>query len=206
MGFRISLVIIPAYLSSLFSQLSLARQTDGLEPFQYVANATLVALLGDFGISEHVPLNGPLFMALIDTWARLQPWPGVSYTLRALAKASAGSRKLAPLSNGARYILEQAAQVFVPDGVLMADFFSSDFPVGAFKPQPVMYEQLAARSQLDPRQILHVAGAPIDAQGARLAGLFSALAWNAPLPGVQPCFVLSNITQLLAVLQVDDHL
>jgi FMN phosphatase YigB (HAD superfamily) len=83
----------------------------------------------------------------------------------------------------------------------MAYIFSSNYPVGSFKPNPGMYAQVAA--VISPEKILHVAGAPIDALGAREFGLYSALLHEKPLPGAQPCFVFPDITGLLSVFTQD---
>ncbi len=48
--------------------------------------------------------------------------------------------------------------------------------------------------------VMHVAGSGIDGFGARSYGLFNTLLYDHADPGPQPCFVLSNITQLPAVL------
>jgi phosphoglycolate phosphatase-like HAD superfamily hydrolase len=175
-------------------------ETGGMEPFQYVANTSLVSLLRQF----HVPIavDSPPFLHLLACWGRLKPWSGVASTVAAVFRAGI---QVAPLSNGAAFVLRQAWAGAFPDIPLptaAGGVFSSDWPVGAFKPQPVMYHQLLSITGLDASQVLHVAGAPIDAQGGRQAGLYTALSWNAPLPGLQPCFALSNITQLLQVLHV----
>ena len=80
----------------------------------------------------------------------------------------------------------------------MAYIFSSDYPVGAFKPSMEMYHQVLQRYPAT--EVLHVAGSPIDARGAREAGLFSALLHSEPASGLQPCFVLANITMVPPVL------
>lgn len=172
-------------------------ETGGVEPFQYVTNTSLVALIHSMQLA--IPVDSPAFVDLLACWSQLQPWPGVASTLAAVAHAGI---RVAPLSNGAAYILKQAWISAFPS-IPLHEVFSSDWPVGAFKPQPAMYQQLLTNTGLAPSQVLHVAGAPIDAQGGRQAGVYTALAWNAPLPGLPPCFVLANITSLVQVLQLE---
>jgi hypothetical protein len=68
-----------------------------------------------------------------------------------------------------------------------------------------VYTYQATQSGFAESEILHVAGAPGDAQGAREYGLYTALSWNAPLPGSKPCFLLNNMTDLLPVFGIDVH-
>jgi 2-haloalkanoic acid dehalogenase type II len=172
------------------------QETGGVEPFQFVTNSSLTALLQSF----HLPIavDSPPFLALLECWSRLRPWPGVVNTISAIARAGI---RVAPLSNGASYVLKQAWANAFPD-VALHEVFSSDWPVGAFKPQAAMYQQLLSPTGLSAAQVMHVAGAPIDGQGGRLAGVLTALAWNQPLPGVPPCFALANITSLLDILHL----
>lgn len=167
--------------------------TDGQEPFEYVARKSIAAIAAEMNVDA--PAGGQVFGRLLRSWGNLTPWTGTAEVLQALQPHF----QLAPLSNGDANTLTQAVSVFYP-AVNMSYVFSSNFPVGAFKPQPAMYRQLLDRSRLAPDEILHVAGAPGDGKGARDFGLFSALLHNAPLPGVQPCFPLANITLLPAVL------
>eukprot|EP01104_Vermistella_antarctica_P008600 TRINITY_DN2159_c0_g3_i1.p1 TRINITY_DN2159_c0_g3~~TRINITY_DN2159_c0_g3_i1.p1 ORF type:complete len:305 (-),score=55.60 TRINITY_DN2159_c0_g3_i1:392-1306(-) len=175
-----------AYEGSTFT----TEETGGLEPFAYVANITVTALVEKMQLT----LSSTEFDALLNTWSDLIPWQGTQYTLNTLAAST--DLELAPLSNGDADTLKQAMTIFAPQ-VNMSYIFSSNFPVGAFKPQPVMYEQLLNATGYSVDEILHVAGAPNDAQGAREAGFYSGLTWNAPSPGVQPCFLFSNITDVL---------
>ena len=135
---------------------------------------------------------------LILAWGKLTPWPGTYDVLAKISNSS--SIALAPLSNGDVGTLNAAMAVFQPH-TIPKFLFSSDFPIGAFKPDSAMYKQLLADHGVTVEQVLHVAGSPTDAQGARKAGLFSALVYNKPIPGVYaPCFSLKNITDLLPVL------
>jgi 2-haloacid dehalogenase len=181
------------YANHTFSR----AETGGDEPFQYVTNTSLVALIHSMQLP--IPVDSPSFVDLLACWSQLQPWPGVASTLAVVANAGI---QVAPLSNGAAFILKQAWISAFP-AIPLHSVFSSDWPVGAFKPQPAMYQQLLTNTGLAPSQVLHVAGAPIDAQGGRQAGVYTALAWNAPLPGLPPCFVLANITSLVQVLKLE---
>jgi len=181
-----------AYVNHVFT----TAETRGMEPFDYVAEKSITSIVQQMHLEVKIPVNGTVFRDLVATWGNLIPWQGTTEVLTQLAQRGF---QLAPLSNGDFVTLSRATSIFRP-GANMSFIFSSDFPVGAFKPQPAMYAQLSQRSGLRPDEILHVAGAAIDGQGARLYGLYSALLHDTPLSGVKPCFPLANITLLPAVL------
>ncbi len=102
-------------------------QTGGLEPFQYVANATIVKQLAKMNLTQAIPVNSPVFLRvcsygsihlrlvffllriiclsggasgwtqLINAWGNLTPWPGVAPVLQRMVQAG---YRVAPLSNG----------------------------------------------------------------------------------------------------------
>eukprot|EP00049_Salpingoeca_infusionum_P022613 m.7762 g.7762 ORF g.7762 m.7762 type:complete len:266 (+) comp5286_c0_seq1:64-861(+) len=182
-----------SYAGHVFSY----TETNGQEPFVFVSQTSTASIVKALGLEKQIPLNSTQFQALAHTWEDLIPWEG---TLDALAKLKATGRfMLAPLSNGDAHTLTAATQAFAPK-VPMNTVFSSNFPVGVFKPQAAIYEQLLARTNYTVSEILHVAGAPSDGRGARDAGFYSALLHHAPLPGTQPCFTLANITLLPDIL------
>eukprot|EP00052_Salpingoeca_macrocollata_P005538 m.47993 g.47993 ORF g.47993 m.47993 type:complete len:271 (+) comp14915_c1_seq1:52-864(+) len=172
------------------------EETMGMQPFVFVANQSIAKIAADMKLQQQIPVDGPVFKALMAAWSNLIPWPGTGDVLSLVAS----KMKIGPLSNGDADTLARATSIFKAQNVTMSYIFSSNFPVGAFKPQPAMYAQLPQISGLQPNEILHVAGAPGDGRGAREYGLFSALLHNPPLPGEQPCFLLKNITLLPAVL------
>ena len=166
----------------------------GPSPFQWVIRSSL----SNMNSSMNLQLSTEETERLILAWGKLTPWPGTYDVLAKISNSS--SIALAPLSNGDVGTLNAAMAVFQPH-TIPKFLFSSDFPIGAFKPDSAMYKQLLADHGVTVEQVLHVAGSPTDAQGARKAGLFSALVYNKPIPGVYaPCFSLKNITDLLPVL------
>ena len=171
-------------------------ETKGVEPFLWVTNASLGKLAAQLRIQNRLYPGNAVWNALLACWGDLTPYPETKETLQKISKAG---YLIGPLSNGAVTTLRNATRVFLP--VKMYDIFSSDWPVGAFKPQPAMYAQLLHKHNFTAMQVLHVGGAEIDAQGARQFGLFSALNLaDQPIPGIQPCFYLQNITSLLPIL------
>lgn len=174
-------------------------ETGGDEPFMWVANTSLATIIPALGMQMQIPVYGSIYNEILAAWGQEIPWPG---TVETINKVANKGYHVAPLSNGDRATLKNAFSVFSP-AVRPYDIYSSDFPIGAFKPQPVMYEQLFTKSGFTRDEVLHVAGAPGDGQGAATANVYAALTWNQPVPGgAQPCFVLANITDLSNVLDL----
>lgn len=172
---------------------SFDQAVTGPSPFQFVLRGSLDDILSTMSLT----VTSEQYDALIYAWGELIPWEN---TAKVLQQVYAANYTLGTLSNGDKETLARAMQVFAPN-VQFTYFFSSDFPVGAFKPDPAMYRQLPATSALSVQEILHVAGANIDGWGARDAGLFSALVYSKPYPKKPlPCFLLDDITDLLPVL------
>ena len=175
------------------------EQTGGAEPFVWMANSTLAEIIPRMGLVDEIPVYGDLYYQIISTWGDQIPWDGTTDTLNIVSK----HYNIGPLSNGDSDTLRRAMSVFAPM-VQPFDIYSSDFPVGAFKPVRACYDQLSVRTGYARDEILHVAGAPSDGKGAAEAGIFSALTWKPPIPtGTQPCFTLNNITDLVALLNLD---
>lgn len=193
-----------------------ASTTGGMEPFPFVLRLGLNLSLQANGYASVSP---PEFERLATAWGNLTFWSGTSTTLSLLSNAC---YLLAPLSNGDRPTLVNATKGLLP-GAPMHAIFSSDRPVGAFKPATAMYAQLLAVSvgvvrsfhdagmphsrmasqNFSVNQVLHVAGATADANGARAYGLLAGQnvrAGTAPSPTA--CFVIPNITLLPALLNV----
>jgi len=164
--------------------------TNGEQPFLWLIKTNLPTILHKYNVN--VSTSSQLFQNLIDAWGVLTPWPQTQNSILRVASARPDIA-FATLSNGNVNTLRHAVSSL--PNVPFSSFFSSDWPVGAFKPNIAMYLQLL-KSGLSPNQILHVAGADIDGRGARDAGFFSALVYSDPVPGNQPCFLLKNITDL----------
>ena len=165
----------------------------GPSPFQWMLTTTLQQILKDMNIVA----SQTEFDALVNSWGVLIPWPA---TAEVLQKVAAAGIYIAPLSNGDKNTLKSAMSVFSPE-VNMQFIFTSDFPVGSFKPDSQMYAQVTRVSNLSEHEFLHIAGAPTDAQGARKYGIFAGLVYNVPIPGPnRPCFAMKNITDLVAIL------
>jgi len=75
----------------------------------------------------------------------------------------------------------------------------SDFPVGSFKPDAAIYNNVL--SEISANEHLHVAGSSVDAWGARKAGMFSALLRSSVYPEQPyPCFLLKDVKDLPTLL------
>ena len=159
----------------------------GPEPFLWMLDSTLTQTLA----TQSLTATDAQREALIKAWSYLTPWVN---TKESLAKLYNAGFSLGALSNGDRNTLTTAMKVFLPD-VKFTYIFPSDFPVGSFKPDAAMYDQLQTSTNFTTSEILHVAGAPIDGWGSRSAGLFSALLSLVPYPKKPfPCFLLKDIT------------
>jgi 2-haloacid dehalogenase len=103
---------------------------------------------------------------LVLAWHRLDPWPDVVPALRRLAARFV----LAPLSNGGVALqVALARRSGLPwDAVLGAEV------VGAYKPDPEVYDSAARLLALEPGQVLMVAAHDSDLAAARARGLRTA--------------------------------
>eukprot|EP00386_Alphamonas_edax_P003389 GDKI01010344.1.p1 GENE.GDKI01010344.1~~GDKI01010344.1.p1 ORF type:complete len:335 (+),score=89.68 GDKI01010344.1:216-1220(+) len=174
------------------------QKETGVSPFQWSIRKSLDKILVDMEISDSV--TGEDREKLVAAWGVLTPWKGTEQVLEKLYKANF---KLAVLSNGDRQTLQAATSVFVHT-TPFTEWYSSDFPVGAFKPHEAMYTQVLA--QMPAEEVFHVAGAPKDGWGSRKAGMYSALLRDEVYPSLpehEPCFVLADITDLPAVLGLE---
>jgi 2-haloalkanoic acid dehalogenase type II len=181
-----------SYMNHVFTK----QETKQQEPFVFVVRSSLADILTEMGLTSKIPINGDVFNKIIDLWSQLTPWEDTARVLRLLSMYY----ELSPLSNGDYGTLSRAMEVFRP--VVMSHIFSSDWPIGAFKPRSVIYDQVWETTGYQMHEILHVAGAGMDARGARDAGLFSALLHGQPDPGTKPCFVLPSISYLPKVLNL----
>lgn len=167
--------------------------TQGPEPFTWVVRTGLTSILAGLGLGEQYPQGSPEFELLAASWSHLTPWPNTAKVLRQLQSRYV----VAALSNGDHDTLTTATSTFFPVVQLDA-VYSSDYPVGAFKPLAAIYAQVAEEYGMG--AVLHVAGSAIDAWGARSYGIYAALLHESPQPGPQPCFTLPDITGLPAVM------
>ncbi len=163
----------------------------GPSPFQWVIRTSLDQILKDMQLT----VTTEEYEALVAAWGQLTPWAGTEGVLAQLYNANF---TVAALSNGDHNTLISATSVFKSTSPF-SNWFSSDFPVGSFKPDEAMYNQVL--KTIAPENHLHVAGASTDGWGSRKAGMYSALLRSKkyPLPPY-PCFLLDDITDLPAVL------
>jgi len=129
-------------------------------------------------------------VALIDAWRHLRPWRRTVSTLQALraARGADGQPRfqLATLSNADHEFLKAGCHdLEVESGISFDAYLGCDglgvAGLSLFKPEPVFYEQirnLVLRPDYNwKNKVLHVAGAPYDANGAKAFGFRTA--WNA---------------------------
>jgi 2-haloacid dehalogenase len=117
---------------------------------------------------------------LVSAWHRLDPWPDVRTGLEALRRR----RAVAMLSNGHVALLVDLAR----HGDLRFDCVLSAELAHAYKPAPAPYQMAARLLRVDPAELMLVAAHPWDLEGARRAGLQTALV-DRPLehgPGSPP--------------------
>jgi FMN phosphatase YigB (HAD superfamily) len=97
--------------------------------------------LDEINVDMDLNLSSAEYEALVAAWGVLTPWPGTKDTLQRLAAET--KIMLAPLSNGDVGTLKAAMDVFLLEVNMTEHFiFSSDFPVGSFKPDPAIYAQV----------------------------------------------------------------
>jgi 2-haloacid dehalogenase len=104
---------------------------------------------------------------LVAAWHALDPWPDVTEGLEQLR----GGQVVATLSNGHLAMLIDLSR----HGDLRFDCLLSAELARAYKPDPAVYLLAASLLALDPDQVMLVAAHPWDLDGARSAGLRSAL-------------------------------
>jgi 2-haloacid dehalogenase len=144
----------------------LAEVNDGSRPwgdFDELHLATLDDLLvergEDLGLEER--------HRLVAAWHRLEPWPDVRAGLEELRR----QRVTAALSNGHLALLVDLAR----HGDLRFDCLLSAEMAHAYKPAPEVYLTAARLLDVQPNELMMVAAHPGDLEGARGAGLRTAL-------------------------------
>lgn len=174
----------------------------GPQPFRWMLTTTLPQILADVGIDSVSPAT---FNALVDSWGDLTPRKTAKYTL---IKLNAAGFQVGPLSNGDVITISTAFSVYAPE-VKPSFTFTSDFPVMCFKNCSGIYQHVLDVTGYNPLQVLHVAGAMYDGQGARNAGLFSAVLEGNTMrsrrsvdsaDAPQPCFLLQSLSDLVPIL------
>jgi len=141
-------------------------------------------------IDKDLALQPSSKMALIDAWKHLRPWRQTVSTLQALhaARGIDGQPRfrLAALSNADYEFLRAGCRDLEVESGISFDAYLGCDGLGVaglclFKPEPAFYEQvrnLVLRPGYNwKHKVLHVAGAPYDANGARAFGFRTA--WNA---------------------------
>jgi 2-haloacid dehalogenase len=139
---------------------------DGARPwgdFDELHLATLDDLLSERGVDSPAEDR----RGLVRAWHRLDPWPDVRTGLEALRAA----RVTATLSNGHLALLVDLAR----HGDLRFDCLLSAELARAYKPAPEAYRTAARLLGVDPPELMLVAAHPWDLEGARAAGLRTAL-------------------------------
>jgi FMN phosphatase YigB (HAD superfamily) len=174
-------------------------QTGGAEPFPFFFQRSLAASLASLGLTDRIPTGSTLFLDMYRSWGNLAPRPA---TLDALRAVAGSGRLVAALSNGDTDTLHRAMAPIAARGVAIQQPFSSDWPVGSFKPHGSMYDQIFANGTYAYDEVLHVAGAPTDAQGARRYGMFAGLSYNKPLQQDPPCAWFKTLADVVTFLNI----
>jgi 2-haloacid dehalogenase len=144
----------------------LAEVNDGKRPwgnFDELHLVTLDALLRD----RRLEASPDARRRLVAAWHRLEPWPDVRDGLKELRRRHV----VATLSNGHVAMLVDLAR----RGDLHFDCVISAELAGAYKPKAVVYQTAAQLLGVDPGELMLVAAHPWDLEGARGAGLGTAL-------------------------------
>jgi 2-haloacid dehalogenase len=144
----------------------LEEVNDGSRPwgdFDELHRATLDDLLGE----RDVDLPADERQALVGAWHRLEPWTDVRGGLEALR----AEHVIATLSNGHLALLVDLAR----HGDLRFDCLLSAELAGVYKPAPQVYLSASRLLHVEPAELMLVAAHPWDLEGARGAGLRTAL-------------------------------
>jgi 2-haloacid dehalogenase len=126
-----------------------------------------LATLDDLLAERDVDLPADERHALVGAWHRLEPWTDVRGGLDALR----AEHVIATLSNGHLALLVDLAR----RGGLRFDCLLSAELAGVYKPAPEAYLTAARLLRVDPAGLMLVAAHPWDLEGARGAGLRTAL-------------------------------
>jgi 2-haloacid dehalogenase len=144
----------------------LAQVNDGSRPWGNFDELHL-ATLNDLLAERAVDLTGEARHRLVGAWHRLEPWPDVRAGLEALRR----QRVTAALSNGHLALLIDLVRY----GDLRFDCLLSAELAHAYKPALEVYRTAARLLGVQPAELMLVAAHPWDLNGARKAGLKTAL-------------------------------
>jgi 2-haloacid dehalogenase len=144
----------------------LAEVNEGSRPWGNFDELHLVTL-GDLLAERGLHLSDEERRRLVAAWHRLDPWPDVRAGLEALRLGHV----TAALSNGHVALLVDLAR----HGDLRFDCLLSAELANAYKPAPEVYLTAARLLGVEPAELMMVAAHPWDLEGARGAGLRTAL-------------------------------
>ena len=144
----------------------LGEVNDGSRPWGNFDELHL-ATLDDLLIERGESLGLEARHGLVEAWHRLEPWPDVRAGLETLRR----QRVTATLSNGDLALLVDLAR----HGDLRFDCLLSAEMAHAYKPAPEVYLTAARLLGVQPDELMLVAAHPGDLEGARRAGLRTAL-------------------------------
>jgi 2-haloacid dehalogenase len=144
----------------------LAEVNDGSRPWGNFDELHLITL-DDLLVERGEELGLEARHRLVAAWHRLEPWPDVRAALDALRR----QRVTAALSNGHLALLVDLAR----HGDLRFDCLLSAEMAHAYKPAPEVYLTAARLLGVQPDELMLVAAHPGDLEGARRAGLRTAL-------------------------------
>ena len=168
------------------------------QPFVWVTRTGLASALAARAPAcgaECAPGGAPFERLATWAWGNLTPYADVTIALSRVALRY----EVGVLSNGDDATLGNATQQFEAAGVF-ARRFGSDYPVGVFKPQHAIYDQILQHGfAVD--EVLHVAGGELDAVAAHSAGFLSAVGRGGGGGGSPSvCFFLADLSELPDVL------
>lgn len=185
------------------------------DPFDDFLRIGIVQCLSKFNLDWL--LTKEKIDAFMNIWTKLKPW---NVTVATLEKLTSKGIKIGIMSNGSTNSLSQLIKNSMPS-VNFSYIFASTVPK-AFKPNVAVYKQVESTG-FAMEEMLHVAGAQFDVNGARSYGVFAGLnkheqanvehfkmfssyfadGSNADIPA---CFVLKDLSDLLEIMKVDQHL
>jgi phosphoglycolate phosphatase-like HAD superfamily hydrolase len=183
-----------------------ALADDGISEGRHVIadmlNDTLARCIA--ALIEKYSLNGPVFEARVEHyWGETTPkdnppFPGVMHACeRVLA---AGGRHYIVTHRGRASMMALLDWYNVTG--MFADFVTRDdgYPR---KPDPASFRAMIDRHHLPPDDVLAVGDRALDIQAGQGAGVHTCLFNAAPLPDVQPDFVIADFEALLGVVGLE---
>ncbi|HKM50429.1 MAG TPA: haloacid dehalogenase type II [Candidatus Bathyarchaeia archaeon] len=144
-----------------------------------------------------VNLDDNARLKLVDAWSHLEPYSDVEPVLNHLKDAGF---RIAMLSNGDMDMLQTLSSRL---SVKFDAIYSAD-TVAVYKPHPKIYHQPVKAWNLQPPQIMHVAGSPTDAIGAKASNLTSVWVNRIGIMGEElpfkPDYEIRTLTDLTTIL------